>query len=88
MGQTKVKIEYRTEQVLTNIGTVSTRGGQRSSRSRADYGKLLMYQNKIIPDQIRKSAISQVLYGRFEYRKKQQARTNVRNLCETTIIGV
>ena len=46
-------------------------GGEPTSRSRANNCKYLTYQNKIISDQIRKSATSQVLQGRFQRRKKQ-----------------
>ena len=55
-------------------------GGEPTSRPRANNGKYLQYQNKIICDQIRKSATSPVLQGRFQCHKKQLARINVIDL--------
>ena len=55
-------------------------GGEPTSRPRANNGLYLQYQKKIICDQIRDSATSLVLQGRFQWHKKQSARINVTNL--------
>ena len=52
-----------------------TQGEEPTSRSRANDNKYLIYQKKIILDQIRKSVVSRILTVRFLFCKAQLIRT-------------
>ena len=58
---------------FTEIPVSLIQSGQHTSWSHANNDKYLMYEKKIISDQIRKSAISQVLQSQFPGCNKQQA---------------
>ena len=59
---------------------IDFQGGEPTSWPHANNGKYLQYQKKIICNQIRKSATSPVLQGRFQCYKKQLAHINVIDL--------
>ena len=70
-------------QKRSDIVLSSRQGGELTPRPRADNGKYLQYQKKIICDQIRKSVTSPVLQGGFQCHKKQITRINVNHPMET-----